>query len=86
MNRPDNYRTRLDAWHLELGILADSLDYVLGGLDGPDGLAATAHVLKARLRDLLDTCPFPEVAEFVSDPDADGMEAYNNARMKGGQP
>lgn len=69
MSRPDSYATRLDAWHLELGILADSLDYVLGGLDGPDGLQATAYVLKARLRELLEACPFPagEVAEFVSE-------------------
>lgn len=70
MNRPDSYLTRLDAWHLELGILADSLDYVLGGLDGPDGLQATAHVLKARLRELLEACPFPstaEVADLVSE-------------------
>lgn len=86
MNCPDSYLTRLDAWHLELGILADALDHVLTGIEGPDGVAATAHVLKARLRDLLETFPFPpsgEVAEFV--PDADGMEAYNDARMKGGQ-
>lgn len=65
MNCPDSYLTRLDAWHLELGILADALDHVLAGIDGPDGVAATAHVLKARLRELLDTCPFPQSAEVV---------------------
>jgi hypothetical protein len=66
---------RLNRWHLELGILADSLDYVLAGLDGHDGLLATAHVLKARLRGLVDSCPFPpsaEVADLVPVPELEG--------------
>lgn len=58
---------RLNAWHLELGILADSLDGLLYEIDGPDWVSATGHILKARLRELLDSCPFPasgEVADF----------------------
>jgi hypothetical protein len=49
----------LNRWHLELAILAEALDHVLGGLEGPAGLRAAAHVLNARLGEMVESCPFP---------------------------
>ena len=51
---------RLNDWHTELAILAGALRYALEGIETPDGLAATTHVLTARLDELVATCPFPE--------------------------
>ena len=53
---------RLNAWHLELSIVADAIDHVLREVEDPPGLSATAHVLKKRLHDLVENCPFPEAA------------------------
>ena len=50
----------LSAWHLQLSILADALDHVLREVEDPPGLSATADVLKKRLFELVDSCPFPE--------------------------
>jgi hypothetical protein len=50
----------LNAWHLELAILADAIGYVLQGIEEPEGLSATAYVLRRRLDLLVQTCPFPE--------------------------
>jgi hypothetical protein len=52
----------LNTWHLELAILADAIEHVLAGIEEPFGLSATAHVLKNRLLDLVESCPFPKVA------------------------
>ncbi len=54
------YNDRLNAWHLELSILADAIEHVLFRMDASDGLSATAYVLKNHLRDLVETCPFPD--------------------------
>ena len=50
---------RLNTWHTDLAILADAIAHVMGGIEEPDGLSATAHVLKNRLLELVDSCPFP---------------------------
>lgn len=50
----------LNAWHLDLAILADAIDHALGGIEDPPGLSATAHVLKTRLAELVESCPFPD--------------------------
>lgn len=51
---------RLNTWHLQLSILADALDHVLREVEDPPGLSATADVLKKRLFELVDSCPFPD--------------------------
>lgn len=51
---------RLNTWHLELAILADAIAHVMGGIEDPEGLSATAHVLKHRLHELVESCPFPD--------------------------
>lgn len=54
---------RLNTWHLELAILADAIGHVLQGIEEPEGLSATAYVLRSRLDALVASCPFPgEVA------------------------
>lgn len=52
----------LNAWHLQLSICADALDHVLREVEDPPGLSAMADVLKIRLHDLVESCPFPEAA------------------------
>ncbi|TXH76797.1 hypothetical protein [Thiobacillus sp.] len=51
---------RLNTWHLELAILADAIGHVLQGIEEPEGLSATAYVLRSRLDALVASCPFPE--------------------------
>ena len=50
----------LNAWHLELSICADAIEHVLREVEDPPGVSATAHVLKTRLQDLVEHCPFPD--------------------------
>jgi len=50
----------LDVWHLRLAILADAIGYVLSEIHEPIGLSATAYVLKDRLAELVESCPFPD--------------------------
>lgn len=52
----------LNTWHLDLAILADALGHVLQGIEEPEGLSATAYVLRRRLDELVASCPFPEAA------------------------
>ncbi|KVW98055.1 hypothetical protein [Thiobacillus denitrificans] len=51
---------RLNTWHTELAIVADAIEHVLTGIEEPQGLSATAHVLKNRLLALVEDCPFPD--------------------------
>lgn len=55
-----DHAERLNTWHLELAILADAIGHVLQGIEDPEGLSATAYVLRARLDALVESCPFPE--------------------------
>lgn len=61
---------QLNTWHLELAILADAIGHVLTGIEEPEGLSATAYVLRTRLADLVAACPFPERAKRIV-PDLD---------------
>ena len=45
-----------------MSIVSRAVRDVLQQVEEPDGLAAKAYVLATRLDQLLDTCPFPEVA------------------------
>ena len=49
----------LNTWHLELAILADAIGHALQGIEEPEGLSATAYVLRTRLDALVEACPFP---------------------------
>ena len=51
---------RLNSWHLELAILANAIGHVLQGIEEPEGLSATAYVLRTRLDALVEDCPFPD--------------------------
>lgn len=64
---------RLNTWHLELGIVADAIDHFLTDVAGSNGLCATAYVLRNRLGELVDSCPFPEStpARITPAPDLD---------------
>lgn len=68
-----DHAERLNTWHLELAILADAIAHVMGGIEDPEGLSATAHVLKNRLLELVESCPFPGPLTIrqVVDPDFD---------------
>lgn len=56
----DDQWERLNAWHLDLAILADAIGHVLQGIEEPEGLSATAYVLRRQLAALVASCPFPE--------------------------
>lgn len=64
---------RLNTWHLELSILADAIGHTLQGIEEPEGLSATAYVLRTRLEELVESCPFPDTApaRIVPAPDLD---------------
>ena len=55
-----DHAERLNTWHLDLAIVADAIEHVLSEIEEPHGLSATAHVLKTRLLDLVEHCPFPD--------------------------
>ena len=57
-----DHADRLNTWHLEIAILADAIGHALQGLEEPEGLSATAYVLRTRLAALVESCPFPEAA------------------------
>jgi hypothetical protein len=64
-----DHSERLNAWHLELAILADAIDHVLTDIEGPPGMRATAHVLGKCQLDTVENCPFPaddDVAGYVA--------------------
>lgn len=54
-----DHADRLNTWHLELAILADAIGHVLTGIEEPEGLSATAYVLRSHLGELVASCPFP---------------------------
>lgn len=58
----DDHADRLNTWHLDLAILADAIGYALQAVEEPQGLSATAYVLRNRLDALVESCPFPEAA------------------------
>ncbi len=68
-----SHADRLNAWHLELAILADAIGHVLTGIEEPEGLSATAYVLRQRLAELVESCPLPDTApaRIVPAPDLD---------------
>jgi len=57
-----DHAERLNTWHLDLAILADAIAHVMADIEEPNGLSATAHVLKNRLLEMVENCPFPEAA------------------------
>lgn len=50
----------LNTWHTQLAIVADAIGHILQGIEEPEGLSATAYVLRSRLDELVEACPFPE--------------------------
>lgn len=55
-----DHAERLNTWHLDLAIVADAIDHVLTCIEEPEGLSATAYVLRTRLVELVEQCPFPD--------------------------
>lgn len=52
------YHAQLNAWHLDLAITADAISHTLTEIEEPEGLSATAYVLKNHLIELVKSCPF----------------------------
>jgi len=50
----------LNTWHLDLAIVSDAIGHLLTGIEEPEGLSATAYVLRTRLESLVESCPFPD--------------------------
>lgn len=75
----NDHAERLNTWHLELAIVADAIEHVLTDIDGLHGLSAMAYVLKERLQELVENCPFPEAGQTrimpVSDLDPDDFDS-----------
>jgi len=55
-----DHAERLNTWHLDLAITADALEHILMAIEEPVGLSATAYILRLRLADLVESCPFPD--------------------------
>nr|CRY95570.1 hypothetical protein [uncultured prokaryote] len=58
-----DYHRKLNEWHLELSIVEQALGRVLFAIEDEE-FGAIGHVLKGRLHELVETCPFPP-AELV---------------------
>ncbi len=61
---------RLNTWYLDLAIVADAIGHVLQDIEEPEGLSAVAHVLRQRLGELVESCPFPDSDFFKTAPPA----------------
>lgn len=64
-----DHHSRLNAWHLDLAITADAINHTLAEIEEPEGLSATAYVLKNHLIELVESCPFPEMTMLATPPD-----------------
>ena len=53
-----DYHRELNDWHIELAIVEKALCRVLWEIENEE-FGAMGHVLKNRLHDLVETCPFP---------------------------
>ncbi len=53
-----DYLEQLNDWHLELAIAVTAAEQCLTMADD-EGVGALRHVVKSRLRALVDSCPFP---------------------------
>ena len=53
-----DYHRKLNEWHLELSIVEQALGRVLYAIEDEE-FGAIGHVLKGRLHELVETCPFP---------------------------
>jgi hypothetical protein len=56
-----DHAERLNIWHLDLSITADAVEHILMAIEEPVGLSATAYILRRRLADLVESCPFPDL-------------------------
>lgn len=57
-----DHAARLSAWHLQLAIAVEAANHALSLIDEHDGESAIAYVLRDRLAQLVESCPFPEPA------------------------
>jgi hypothetical protein len=53
-----DYHRELNDWHLELAIVQKALCRVLWAIEDEE-FGAMGHVLRNRLHQLVETCPFP---------------------------
>lgn len=53
-----DYLEQLNDWHMELAITVTAVERFLSMSDD-DELGALGHVVKSRLRALVESCPFP---------------------------
>lgn len=56
----DQYVRQLNEWHLELAMLRDLVDHILGEVEGPDWMTSSAHIAQDRFAHLVETFPFPD--------------------------
>lgn len=54
-----SYSEKLNAWHLELAIAQKAMEHVFTVVEPEESVGCVAHVLRDRLSQLVDTCPFP---------------------------
>lgn len=57
-----DYLEQLNDWHMELAIAVTAAERCLSMSDD-DELGALGHVVKNRLRELVESCPFPVGAD-----------------------
>lgn len=54
------YVRQLNEWHLELSMLRDLVDHILGEIEGPDWMTSAAHIAQDRFAHLVESIPFPK--------------------------
>lgn len=54
-----DYLEELNQWHMELAIAVTATERCIDMMAEDDELGALGHVVKNRLRALVESCPFP---------------------------
>lgn len=65
----DDYRRRLDAWHLEVSMAVRSLSFLIkqNQSDFDDPLGDIAHIVEKRAMHLVESIPFPDFQSTQSE-------------------
>lgn len=59
------YVRQINEYQLELAMLRDAVEHILGELDGPEWMTSTAHILQGRFSHLVESFPFPSPEQIA---------------------
>lgn len=55
-----DYLRNLNQWHLELAMLNDLVQHILGEIEGEDWMTSGAYLCRQKFAALVESCPFPD--------------------------